>query len=104
MLSYFTDLQGSQTDSTSIYARSLLSYFTDLQGSQTRRDKRSTSNGLVTLLIYKVLKQTPSAFARETCLVTLLIYKVLKPPSSFLRYIGGLVTLLIYKVLKQSLR
>ena len=35
MLSYFTDLQGSQTPMILILSSSLLSYFTDLQGSQT---------------------------------------------------------------------
>ena len=34
-LSYFTDLQGSQTYMNSYMLLSLLSYFTDLQGSQT---------------------------------------------------------------------
>ena len=34
-LSYFTDLQGSQTNYYRIYWKSMLSYFTDLQGSQT---------------------------------------------------------------------
>ena len=35
LLSYFTDLQGSQTHSHSHPSEVLLSYFTDLQGSQT---------------------------------------------------------------------
>ena len=57
MLSYFTDLQGSQTLSALWFPLSRLSYFTDLQGSQTIRDITDTVSGLVTLLIYKVLKQ-----------------------------------------------
>ena len=35
VLSYFTDLQGSQTDAEHLDGISALSYFTDLQGSQT---------------------------------------------------------------------
>ena len=35
LLSYFTDLQGSQTRSSSRCFTASLSYFTDLQGSQT---------------------------------------------------------------------
>ena len=34
-LSYFTDLQGSQTSPFSLLDEIMLSYFTDLQGSQT---------------------------------------------------------------------
>ena len=34
-LSYFTDLQGSQTKAPKVCWMSTLSYFTDLQGSQT---------------------------------------------------------------------
>ena len=40
-----------------------------------------THVGLVTLLIYKVLKPTTTAYIGNQCLVTLLIYKVLKPLS-----------------------
>ena len=36
MLSYFTDLQGSQTLCSETKIHEKLSYFTDLQGSQTR--------------------------------------------------------------------
>ena len=36
MLSYFTDLQGSQTVIPNRFLIFMLSYFTDLQGSQTR--------------------------------------------------------------------
>ena len=55
-LSYFTDLQGSQTTATICSANYLLSYFTDLQGSQTIQERYAIRLGLVTLLIYKVLK------------------------------------------------
>ena len=37
ILSYFTDLQGSQTSLLLLLRTRLLSYFTDLQGSQTGR-------------------------------------------------------------------
>ena len=55
-LSYFTDLQGSQTGNAESSLRTLLSYFTDLQGSQTVSSMASQVYRLVTLLIYKVLK------------------------------------------------
>ena len=54
--SYFTDLQGSQTGLLLSDTTYLFSYFTDLQGSQTSSVVRIFFNGLVTLLIYKVLK------------------------------------------------
>ena len=56
MLSYFTDLQGSQTNKMHAIMSNMLSYFTDLQGSQTLSSSSSNHLGLVTLLIYKVLK------------------------------------------------
>ena len=56
-LSYFTDLQGSQTICPAVPRVCSLSYFTDLQGSQTPSRLLSASACLVTLLIYKVLKQ-----------------------------------------------
>ena len=56
MLSYFTDLQGSQTSFFAVDVKAWLSYFTDLQGSQTKRKWFVILMGLVTLLIYKVLK------------------------------------------------
>ena len=55
-LSYFTDLQGSQTASGLADKISSLSYFTDLQGSQTCTQRLLDWQRLVTLLIYKVLK------------------------------------------------
>ena len=57
LLSYFTDLQGSQTNQTTHLQLYTLSYFTDLQGSQTKALQLIILSGLVTLLIYKVLKQ-----------------------------------------------
>ena len=56
-----------------------LSYFTDLQGSQTSSCSISALYSLVTLLIYKVLKQKLFSRFLILSLVTLLIYKVLKP-------------------------
>ena len=56
MLSYFTDLQGSQTVNDYHSCGYPLSYFTDLQGSQTMALHVACSVRLVTLLIYKVLK------------------------------------------------
>ena len=56
-LSYFTDLQGSQTSKHHFSIGLLLSYFTDLQGSQTIAQWQEQRRGLVTLLIYKVLKR-----------------------------------------------
>ena len=56
MLSYFTDLQGSQTQEELAKQLGLLSYFTDLQGSQTCSYSGEKLRSLVTLLIYKVLK------------------------------------------------
>ena len=79
MLSYFTDLQGSQTPTVASDTDSLLSYFTDLQGSQTIPCRMNIKKGLVTLLIYKVLKHLLWHQIQIACLVTLLIYKVLKP-------------------------
>ena len=79
----------------------VLSYFTDLQGSQTLDEVLELLSGLVTLLIYKVLKQSIKDARDGDCLVTLLIYKVLKPKSVNIRKGLSLVTLLIYKVLKQ---
>ena len=55
-LSYFTDLQGSQTFQLLWFLFLKLSYFTDLQGSQTIFCWSGEGNSLVTLLIYKVLK------------------------------------------------
>ena len=45
MLSYFTDLQGSQTILPPCRTKTRLSYFTDLQGSQTKMgvDEENTS-------------------------------------------------------------
>ena len=77
-LSYFTDLQGSQTRRGYSRFRNELSYFTDLQGSQTYPSSISLNKCLVTLLIYKVLKQPCNSDYTAACLVTLLIYKVLK--------------------------
>ena len=57
LLSYFTDLQGSQTIRYILLSQMKLSYFTDLQGSQTSFAGFIAPIGLVTLLIYKVLKQ-----------------------------------------------
>ena len=56
VLSYFTDLQGSQTNYGNHFICYKLSYFTDLQGSQTNNTKTIAELRLVTLLIYKVLK------------------------------------------------
>ena len=56
LLSYFIDLQGSQTHSLTFKRISLLSYFIDLQGSQTTSLALYVALCLVTLLIYKVLK------------------------------------------------
>ena len=56
LLSYFTDLQGSQTAILYDIYSYMLSYFTDLQGSQTSNSLMERWNSLVTLLIYKVLK------------------------------------------------
>ena len=56
----------------------MLSYFTDLQGSQTIPLSSHSLISLVTLLIYKVLKRLYPVAAFSSCLVTLLIYKVLK--------------------------
>ena len=78
MLSYFTDLQGSQTLLHYQMHRYQLSYFTDLQGSQTKSSSSKNGICLVTLLIYKVLKRLVAQATVSTCLVTLLIYKVLK--------------------------
>ena len=58
MLSYFTDLQGSQTARLTNLFLIMLSYFTDLQGSQTPPLYFCADLRLVTLLIYKVLKPT----------------------------------------------
>ena len=55
-LSYFTDLQGSQTTLQDVKLGLKLSYFTDLQGSQTLLYMNCAHLCLVTLLIYKVLK------------------------------------------------
>ena len=55
-LSYFTDLQGSQTSANAYRTSPRLSYFTDLQGSQTGKPDVGSYISLVTLLIYKVLK------------------------------------------------
>ena len=55
-----------------------LSYFIDLQGSQTPPFRQLKCRGLVTLLIYKVLKQSAFKLFDFRGLVTLLIYKVLK--------------------------
>ena len=55
-----------------------LSYFTDLQGSQTIMATMLSRSSLVTLLIYKVLKRSSSDANAMIRLVTLLIYKVLK--------------------------
>ena len=64
-----------------------LSYFTDLQGSQTLINYRKFEMCLVTLLIYKVLKPANFFSLAKICLVTLLIYKVLKPvPSIYPAY------------------
>ena len=79
----------------------MLSYFTDLQGSQTSAVTVWSSGSLVTLLIYKVLKQRYEMQRDMTCLVTLLIYKVLKLSKWRAANPNSLVTLLIYKVLKQ---
>ena len=57
LLSYFTDLQGSQTGENGNNSFVVLSYFTDLQGSQTMSSPTCLNRGLVTLLIYKVLKR-----------------------------------------------
>ena len=78
MLSYFIDLQGSQTRQSFSCALYRLSYFIDLQGSQTSYCCDVSSSSLVTLLIYKVLKQVIDKITRVESLVTLLIYKVLK--------------------------
>ena len=56
----------------------MLSYFTDLQGSQTAVWALMSSMRLVTLLIYKVLKRDKFDVNMNLRLVTLLIYKVLK--------------------------
>ena len=55
-----------------------LSYFTDLQGSQTYPNDNKLILRLVTLLIYKVLKPDVEWLRFKVRLVTLLIYKVLK--------------------------
>ena len=78
-----------------------LSYFTDLQGSQTHNHGKDGRFSLVTLLIYKVLKLSSSRADFCRCLVTLLIYKVLKHDSLSATSATCLVTLLIYKVLKR---
>ena len=57
----------------------MLSYFTDLQGSQTISVSPHDAFSLVTLLIYKVLKRDGVPVSSTIRLVTLLIYKVLKP-------------------------
>ena len=101
LLSYFTDLQGSQTFRASAWHCSLLSYFTDLQGSQTDLAEVLAAPSLVTLLIYKVLKPYLVITNYHNRLVTLLIYKVLKRRSLRILTTLCLVTLLIYKVLKQ---
>ena len=78
-LSYFTDLQGSQTLESFIRAERSLSYFTDLQGSQTLV---LNLNGVRQLSYFTDLQgsQTCNVIERARwCLVTLLIYKVLKP-------------------------
>ena len=54
--SYFTNLQGSQTPCDRHPQRYQFSYFTNLQGSQTPPLLIAKLLGLVTLLIYKVLK------------------------------------------------
>ena len=59
-LSYFTDLQGSQTPIPGWCGFWELSYFTDLQGSQTLQLIFFVISCLVTLLIYKVLKHVVS--------------------------------------------
>ena len=59
--------------------------------------------GLVTLLIYKVLKLPMPDMRGARCLVTLLIYKVLKHSPIRTHHILRLVTLLIYKVLKPQI-
>ena len=81
-LSYFTDLQGSQTSVLSTLWTFSLSYFTDLQGSQTILVTMYSIIYLVTLLIYKVLKQGAWSDFCNWDLVTLLIYKVLKQPCN----------------------
>ena len=78
MLSYFTDLQGSQTFRLTFFPFLQLSYFTDLQGSQTLNLSSNFLKSLVTLLIYKVLKPCADILRMSVSLVTLLIYKVLK--------------------------
>ena len=78
----------------------MLSYFTDLQGSQTYSADLSRFPCLVTLLIYKVLKHKLYDVSVVDGLVTLLIYKVLKRVAPNVAPIARLVTLLIYKVLK----
>ena len=58
--------------------------------------------GLVTLLIYKVLKLYSVTDLTHRRLVTLLIYKVLKLVNVDTPSDASLFTLLIYKVLKQD--
>ena len=62
MLSYFTNLQGSQTLQQKHRTIYQLSYFTNLQGSQTGKPDVGSYISLVTLLIYKVLKQVAKGY------------------------------------------
>ena len=77
-LSYFTDLQGSQTPLIRPSVSAELSYFTDLQGSQTRP---KTEQRFMRLSYFTDLQGSQTGvnhYKYNTSLVTLLIYKVLK--------------------------
>ena len=101
---WYASLQGSQTTGFCCIKSCRLSYFTDLQGSQTQVQHSSFRQRLVTLLIYKVLKLDGEIYAVCYGLVTLLIYKVLKRKDYDDVNDNCLVTLLIYKVLKRYRR